>query len=179
MLMQVAGLVALLVGFLGGALVSILEADAIVWSSYTVCFVVAALGVALLRLADRQQASNREALAAKMSEVRSSIEILTAEAQTLADSFREEEVYGLPTTIDERFPEPFARFMAAREAIAEVYGTRAYADIMGEIAAGERYLNRVWSAAAEGYVDEARIYIDRARRQIQRTRDAVNLLKAP
>ena len=36
---------------------------------------------------------------------------------------------------------------------------------MSAFAAGERYLNRVWSASADGYVDEAREYIERAREQ--------------
>ena len=42
---------------------------------------------------------------------------------------------------------------------------RAYADVMSHFAAAERYLNRVWSCAADGYIDEAHTYIGRARVQ--------------
>jgi hypothetical protein len=36
---------------------------------------------------------------------------------------------------------------------------------MNHFAAGERYLNRVWSASVDGYVDECRAYIGHAREQ--------------
>ena len=41
---------------------------------------------------------------------------------------------------------------------------------MSDFAAGERYLNRVWSASADGYADEAMDYIDRARQQFEEAR---------
>jgi len=36
---------------------------------------------------------------------------------------------------------------------------------MSCFAAGERYLNRVWSASADGYVDEVNTYLDKAQSQ--------------
>ena len=35
-----------------------------------------------------------------------------------------------------------------------VFGMQNYADVMSNFAAGERYINRVWSASTDGYVDE-------------------------
>ena len=36
---------------------------------------------------------------------------------------------------------------------------------MSKFAAGERYLNRVWSTAADGYIDEAHASLSRSRQQ--------------
>ncbi len=41
---------------------------------------------------------------------------------------------------------------------------------MGAFAAGERYINRVWSASTDGYVDEVRNYLDRATQQFREAR---------
>jgi len=46
---------------------------------------------------------------------------------------------------------------------------QTYANIMSEFAAGERYVNRVWSASADGYDKEASDYLQRA---IEQFRDA-------
>ena len=34
------------------------------------------------------------------------------------------------------------------------FGMTAYAEVMSRFAAGERLLNRAWSASADGYLDE-------------------------
>ena len=46
-----------------------------------------------------------------------------------------------------------------------VFGIQNYADVMSNFAAGERYINRVWSASTDGYVDEVREYLERAHKQ--------------
>ena len=53
----------------------------------------------------------------------------------------------------------------ARESMQHAFGIQAYADIMSAFAAGERYLNRVWSASADGYVDEVNAYLHKASEQ--------------
>ncbi|MGB5626604.1 MAG: hypothetical protein WBM61_12775, partial [Woeseiaceae bacterium] len=42
---------------------------------------------------------------------------------------------------------------------------QTYADIMSSFAAGERYINRVWSASADGYDEEATAYLKKAAAQ--------------
>ncbi len=68
--------------------------------------------------------------------------------------------------IDELFPGDLNTFVEARETIPHVYGLQAYADVMSHFAAGERYLNRVWSASADGYVDEVRTYLEEGFRAV-------------
>ena len=55
---------------------------------------------------------------------------------------------------------------------------RAYAEIMNEFAAGERYLNRVWSASIDGYIDVINEYLGRARRQFEQAQAKLTALGA-
>lgn len=48
-----------------------------------------------------------------------------------------------------------------------VFGLQSNADVMSAFAAGERYINRVWSASTDGYVDEVRNYLNRATEQFR------------
>jgi hypothetical protein len=57
------------------------------------------------------------------------------------------------------------RFADARESMVHLFGLQTYADIMTHFAAGERYINRVWSASADGYDEEAARYLGRAEEQ--------------
>ena len=49
---------------------------------------------------------------------------------------------------------------------------------MNRFAAGERYLNRVWSASTDGYIEEAHRYIEKAARQFEETLVAFNAVKS-
>ena len=48
---------------------------------------------------------------------------------------------------------------------------------MNEFAAGERYLNRCWSASVDGYIDEIKTYLGKARTQFERTQEILNRIK--
>ena len=55
----------------------------------------------------------------------------------------------------------------ARKSLSLIYNLQTYADIMSAFAAGERYINRVWSASADGYIDEIMEYLERAFEQFR------------
>jgi hypothetical protein len=54
--------------------------------------------------------------------------------------------------------------------LKHVFGLQSYADVMSAFAAEERYINRVWSASTDGYVDEVRNYLNRATEQFREAR---------
>jgi hypothetical protein len=60
--------------------------------------------------------------------------------------------------------------------MVHLFGLQTYADIMSHFATGERYINRVWSASADGYDDEADAYLKRAAGQFDAAKQ--QLLKA-
>ncbi len=58
-----------------------------------------------------------------------------------------------------------------------VFGMQNYADVMSNFAAGERYINRVWSASTDGYVDEVNLYLGRALDQFREAHQHFHDLK--
>ena len=60
--------------------------------------------------------------------------------------------------------------------MVHLFGLQTYADIMSDFATGERYINRVWSASADGYDNEADLYLRKAAVQFDAAKD--KLLKA-
>lgn len=59
--------------------------------------------------------------------------------------------------------------------MVHLFGLQVYADVMSAFATGERYVNRVWSASADGYRTEAITYLNKAAGQF---RDASRQLSA-
>ena len=70
-------------------------------------------------------------------------------------------------------------FAEARESLAHAHNLQVYADVMSHFASGERYINRVWSASADGYVDECMTYLDKAQVQFAEALQIVSGLDAP
>jgi CRISPR/Cas system-associated protein Csm6 len=79
-------------------------------------------------------------------------------------------IAALRDEIDAKLREDLRRFADARESLIHLFGLQTYADIMSSFATGERYVNRVWSASADGYNAEARDYIARAADQFRNAR---------
>ncbi len=99
-----------------------------------------------------------------------------------AKAERKEEKHSINTydvrhRIDELFVEDLNTFVQTRQSIAHTYGLAAYADVMSCFAAGERYLNRVWSASADGYIDEVNAYLDKAQVQFAESLERIRHLK--
>ncbi len=85
--------------------------------------------------------------------------------------------YDVRHRIDELFVEDLNTFVQTRQSIAHTYGLGAYADVMSCFAAGERYLNRVWSASADGYIDEVNAYLEKAQGQFAESLEKIQQLK--
>ena len=148
-------------GFLGGAYAAVLrleDADApwrtIPWNGYALATFVGIIGIILIR---RARANQRQQSAESETGIESLLENLAAAADKVSDIAARldqltcEEVLD---SIDSECVPLLAEFADGRMAISHRFGTGAYASVMTEFASGERYLNRAWSAAADGYVDE-------------------------
>ena len=103
---------------------------------------------------------------AEYSAVRNSLEdVLSAISRLNATTDRTpNEVLG---SIDGECAEPLSDFAEARQAIVKRFGLNTYADVMTEFASGERLINRSWSAAADGYVDEVTASLNRAEQHLR------------
>jgi hypothetical protein len=169
--MSAAGYLMTIVAFLGGAFLASLDPTEVQWGYFIPCLAIGAVGVFLIKRSNMQHARSHETLANNRGHIEDSLDRIIGELDSLDAGKDAIPPYELRFEIDKRFRTDLNRFVEARETLAHIYGLQAYADIMSAFAAGERYLNRVWSASADGYADEARDYIGRARVQFGEARD--------
>lgn len=149
------------IGFLGGSFAAVSKLEntespwqTIPWTLYVPAAFVGIAGIVLLR---REKQNQQNESASSEAGLESVIEFLTACASKVSDLEVQLETMTCEDVleyIDQECIPHFADFADGRMVIANRFGTQAYADVMTEFASGERYLNRAWSAAADGYVDE-------------------------
>jgi hypothetical protein len=175
--LRTIGMILCALGCLGGALAASMSPDAVEWAYFAPGFVVGAIGVTLARIGISRTSKSSERLAQDFKVLDASMARVVATARKLEADKLTIDTYAIPQRIDDELAADLAAFAEAREAIAPAWGTNVYAAIMSHFAAGERYMNRVWSAAADGYVDEARAYIARALEQFVATLEPLEGLK--
>ena len=153
-------------GFLGGAYVTALDVENVDWLWFGIAAVAAIAGVILAKRADKARATSGEMLENNRNALNASLDIVVKElAQVTGGHDLKGEA--MRDWIDEKLRPSLRHFADARESMVHLYGMQVYADIMSEFAAGERYLNRVWSMTADGYDDEAHVYLQRAAAQFE------------
>jgi len=166
------------VGFLAAALATVLDEDAIRWLWYVPALMVGAAGVAVIRIDDARKNKTEHHVASRIETVEGSLERIATNIKKLNAEKHSINTYDMRHRIDELFIDDLERFVDARESIAHRYGLAAYGEVMSGFAAGERYLNRVWSASADGYIDEVNAYLDRAQEQFSESLDKIRRFKA-
>jgi hypothetical protein len=175
--MQKLGYLMVTIGFLAGALAATADKDVVYWDYFLASVVVGAGGVACVHLGKRRQRREVGKLTADGQVIEASLARMAENITRLNEQKQSINTYDMRHRIDELFVEDLVAFVEARESIAHVHGLQAYADVMSSFAAGERYLNRVWSASADGYIDEVNIYLDKAREQFVESLNKIRGLK--
>ena len=161
----------LVAGFLGAAFATSLHARQVDWALFAIAALVSAAGVVLAKRLDSADARSESVLNTNRAELNESIGNVVARLDALADTSGEQ----LRDWIDEQLRPDLRRFADARESMVHLFGLQTYADIMSNFATGERYVNRVWSASADGYDGEADAYLGRA---VEQFRNAQTQLSA-
>ena len=148
-------------GFLGGAYIAALDEQLVDWNMFVFAAVAAIAGVLIAKRTAAAAAKSGSVLETNRNELNESISNLVhcLEEQV---SHKSDTGETLRDWIDDNLRDDLRRFAEARESMVHLYGLQTYADIMSEFATGERYVNRIWSCAADGYDGEAHIYLDRA-----------------
>jgi len=176
--MRRLGFLLVSVGFLGGALASVLNETAVRWNWFVPAVMVGFVGVVLVRMGQRREIHATERLVSNMQAIQESLRRIAQNMARLNSEKQSLDPYEVRHRLDELFPDDLTTFIAARESIAHSYGLAAYADVMSSFAAGERYLNRAWCASADGYIDEIHQYIDKAKEQFASSLNKVLALQA-
>ena len=151
-------------GFLAGAYATALDIDYVNWQIFAVAALGAIAGLVMIKRAAAAHAQSDEVLEMNRGELRDSIANVVRDLGEIVED-REARGPALRNAIDLRLRNDLRRFADARESMVHLFGLQTYADIMSSFAAGERYINRVWSASADGYDEEAESYLVRAAEQ--------------
>ena len=176
--MRILGLALLTLGFLGGAWVASQHPTDMNWTWYVPAFAVGVIGVVVARIGAGRAARDGSRLADDVDTLVSSIDRIVERLDAFVIEARDMHPYDLHAAIDERFTDDRAAFAESRQSLAHVHGLQAYAEVMNAFAAGERYMNRVWSASVDGYVDECAAFLGRAQTQFTEARRLLTSLEA-
>jgi hypothetical protein len=159
--MKAIGFFLLTLGFLIGAFATALDVEHVNWPGFAVAAVGAIAGLVLVKRATAAHATSDEVLALNRGELNESISNIVKDLSTIRGDVAAKGP-ALREAIDLRLRNDLRRFADARESMVHLFGLQTYADIMSSFAAGERYINRVWSASADGYDEEAATYLEKA-----------------
>lgn len=176
--MKGLGFLLVAIAFLGGALTSVLNETVVRWEWFAAAVAVGVVGLVFIRISRRQQVRSTERIIFNMQAIEESLRRIAENMTRLNADRHSVDPYDVRHRIEELFADDLTTFIEARESIAHSYGLAAYADVMSCFAAGERYLNRVWCASADGYVDEIDDYLERAREQFAASLEKVLHLQA-
>ncbi len=165
--MKTLGYLMICGAFLAGSFFTVEQTEGVPAVRYSIALLIGVAGVVMVRRMTHLEARSEGVIAANMGSIATSLESVVAKIQLLEREKEAADVYELRHRIDREFPEDLDAFVQARESFAHRFGLQAYADVMNPFAAGERALNRVWSASTDGYIDEAQTYITKACRQFE------------
>jgi hypothetical protein len=169
------GYLLLIGGFLAASYSTALDAQLTNWDYFIPSAIAAIAGVLTLKRQARGEARAEHVLTANRAELRESLSNIIRDLEQIESDTGALSAHALRDAIDDKLRNDLRRFVDARESLIHLYGLQAYADIMSDFAAGERYVNRVWSAAADDYDAEAWTYVGKA---LERFREATGRLEA-
>lgn len=149
-------------GFLITSLVAMRQSDTVNWGMYAATATIGLAGVVLLRRTASSDAKQVHAIHGDLQTLETSIARLVDQVRAIIRDKDSTNVYDVHGLIDSELAGDLAAFADAREAMMHGLGLKAYASVMDVFARGERFVNRAWSASADGYIDEVWASLDTA-----------------
>jgi hypothetical protein len=172
--LRLLGHLLLWTGFFTGSFLAVRNAEVagdkwatIQWPWYAIALFVGICGVVVLRLTQRQATTHAHKLEDDLATINDSMQHLKRKLTDLKKQKESVHVGSVLHFIDDELMPHVADFVDARESMIHTFGMQQYADVMTDFAAGERNINRAWSASADGYIDEVWASIDRADDKMQ------------
>lgn len=175
---RLAYLLLVMAAFLVGAFLSVLDPVTVNWAWLLPVLGAGAVGLAGYRRERHRVARAGHRLSGDMQTLADALTAINRELQAMNQGPATLPVYEARFEIDRRLRDHLEAFVEARETMIHVFGMKRYADVMSAFAAGERYINRVWSASTDGYEDEVRGYLGRASDQFKEAEHLFTELRA-
>jgi hypothetical protein len=175
--MKTIAFLLIIISFLVGSFLSVLDPISMNWALMIPVLIVGSIGLVIYRRAMRSDARAGDKLTGNIETLGLSLGRIVTHLEEIHKRGEDLPVYEARFEIDRLFREDLDNFAKARESMIHVFGIQNYADVMSNFAAGERYINRVWSASTDGYVDEVTLYLERARDQFVEAQQHFHELK--
>ena len=113
------------------------------------------------------QGGQSEASKAGLQEITVALERLIVGVGELESKVETSPPSHITAYIDGSLADDFRIFADGRDAITAEYGLPVFAEVMTQFSAGERAINRAWSAAADGYIDEVATCVERGKQFLE------------
>ena len=160
--------------FLVAAFLASLDPLLVNWTYFVPVIALGFVGVYLHLSTRKAAAQNSDLLTGNREILISSLAKIVGNLEKLNQGKTEIPTYDMRFEIDRLFRQDHRDFAEARESLKHLYGVQAYADVMSAFAAGERYINRVWSASTDGYIDEVNMYVGKSLNQFHEAKSELD-----
>ena len=143
------------------------------WLWYLASMAVGLGGVVLLRRSSKSAITDSGRVAKEYTAITENLASLRQHVGILKSNLTDMTPQDIVRYIDENCGKPFADFADARNSLVQRFGLSAFAEVMTQFASGERFLNRAWSAAADGYINEVKDCVNRSDAHLARADDII------
>ncbi len=175
--MKKLGYIIITVAFLAGALVAVLDELKVQWGYFCGALFLGVVGIIFVRLYELKSSRSDKRVATNLQDIKNSLVRIVKNITNLNDRKQSINTYDMRHRIDELFSEDLNTFIEARESLAHAHGLQVYANVMSHFVSGGRYLNSIWSASADGYIDEVSTYLEKAKLQFSEALSKLRHLK--
>jgi len=165
--MKKLGYLFVFVGFVAASLVSVTDALQVNWVYFSVFLIISIIGIFLIRSSQKKETMHEETLSKNMTMIEESLVRIVEDVKLIRSEIDPNKPQDVHQRIDEKLPDHLETFIESRKTIGHVHGLQAYGHVMNYFATAERYLNRVWSASSDGYIDEVTEYMERSEQQFE------------
>ena len=147
------------------------------WLWYSIAAATCFAGVVLLHTSRRGTNQKSEKSAASLQEISEALDRAIASTQQLSKESSGIAPSKIVARIDDEIADDLRTFADGRDSMTTEHGLTLFADVMSPFAAGERAINRAWSAAADGYIDEATDCLERGLEMLSAAREELHAVK--
>jgi hypothetical protein len=144
------------------------------WLWYGLSMAAGLVGVVLLRSTAKTAEQDQGRVNENYSTVQSSLVALNQKIGKLDRELSSMSPEQSVQYIDEGLADHFSDFADARKSMIQRFGLPSYAEIMTQFASAERFVNRAWSASADGYMGEVKDCVTRAKKHLAEAQQLLN-----
>ncbi|MDG2012502.1 MAG: PDZ domain-containing protein, partial [Pirellulaceae bacterium] len=137
------------------------------WFWYLASAAISIVGIVLIRKSKQVTVGQDAKTEADLQQLTTSLSNLIAKTEKLSQEIKDYKPRQIVHYIEDELHDDLRDFADGRDSITVEFGLPVFAEVMTEFAAGERAINRAWSASADGYVEEAETCIARALKLLQ------------